>query len=35
MMNKAHEIDELLREIGIEWIEDYEANKKIKASLKK
>ncbi|MCB0730996.1 MAG: hypothetical protein KDC88_08185 [Ignavibacteriae bacterium] len=34
MMTRAHGIDELLREIGIEWVEDYEANKKIKASLK-
>lgn len=35
MMNKAFEIDELLREIGIDWINDYEANLKIKSSIGK
>jgi hypothetical protein len=34
MMKKAYEIDEFLREIGIEWIKDYEENQKIKAHLK-
>lgn len=33
MMNEAFEIDEILREIGIEWINDYEANKKIKSNI--
>ena len=33
MMNHALEIDELLREIGIDWIKDYEANQKIKSNL--
>ena len=33
MMKRAFEIDELLREIGIEWIADYEANQKIRASI--
>jgi len=35
MMNKAYEIDGLLKEIGIEWVNDYEQNKKIKASIGK
>lgn len=35
MMNKAFEIDEFLREIGVEWIYDYEENQKIKASIGK
>lgn len=35
MMKRAFEIDTLLREIGTEWIFDYEANKKIKSSLNK
>ena len=34
MMKQAYEIDELLREIGVEWINDYEANLKIKAAIK-
>lgn len=33
MMKQAQEIDELLREIGVEWVDDYEANQKIRASL--
>lgn len=33
MLNQAHEIDELLREIGVEWVEDYEANQKIRESI--
>lgn len=33
MMNKAFEIDELLRDIGVEWIHDYEENLKIKANI--
>ena len=33
MMKKAFEIDELLREIGVDWIEDYEANLKIKSKI--
>lgn len=33
MMKEALEIDELLREIGVEWIADYEANQKIRASI--
>ena len=33
MMRKAFEIDELLREIGIDWIKDYEENKKIKSAI--
>ena len=35
MMKHALEIDELLREIGVDWIEDYEANLKIKSDLTK
>ncbi len=35
MMKHAYEIDELLRDIGVEWINDYEANLKIKATIKK
>lgn len=34
MMKHAFDIDELLREIGVEFINDYESNQKIKASLK-
>jgi hypothetical protein len=34
MMKHAYEIDELLRDIGVEWINDYEANLKIKATIK-
>ena len=34
MMKHAFEIDELLREIGIDWIEDYEANNKIREKMK-
>lgn len=33
MVNLAFEIDELLREIGIEWIIDFEENLKIKNKL--
>ena len=33
MMKNAFEIDELLREIGVDWIKDYEANQKIRANL--
>lgn len=33
MMKKAFEIDELLREIGVDWINDYEANQKIKSTI--
>jgi len=35
MMKRAFEIDELLRDIGVEWIKEYEDNKKIKASITK
>ncbi len=35
MMNKAFEIDEFLRDIGVEWIHDYEENQKIKVSIGK
>ena len=35
MMKHALEIDELLREIGVDWINDYEANLKIKSELEK
>ena len=35
MMKHALEMDELLREIGVDWIIDYEANQKIKSDLKK
>ena len=35
MMKHAFEIDELLREIGVEWINDYEANQKIKTFISK
>ncbi len=33
MIKNAFEIDELLKEVGIEWIKDYEANMKIKKSI--
>ena len=33
MMNQAFEIDEILRDIGIDWIKDYEANQKIKSNI--
>lgn len=33
IMNKALEIDELLRDVGVEWIYDYEKNQKIKANI--
>ena len=33
MMNKAFEIDEFLRDIGVEWIFDYEKNQKIKEKM--
>ncbi len=35
MFKKALEIDELLREIGTEWIDDYEENNKIKQIINK
>lgn len=35
MMKHALEIDELLREIGVDWIEDYEANQKIRSDISK
>lgn len=35
MMKHALEMDELLRDIGVDWIKDYEANKKIKSNLEK
>ena len=35
MMKNALEIDELLRDIGVDWIKDYEANLKIKSDLTK
>ena len=34
MMKSAYEIDELLKEIGTEWIRDYEENQKIRVSIK-
>lgn len=33
MMNDAYDIDRMLREIGVEWINDYEANQIIKSRL--
>lgn len=33
IMNKALEIDELLRDVGVEWIYNYEKNQKIKANI--
>jgi hypothetical protein len=35
MLKKAFEIDELLREVGTEWITDYEENIEIKKNLEK
>ncbi|MBI1930980.1 MAG: hypothetical protein HYS24_00400 [Ignavibacteriales bacterium] len=35
MVNLAFEIDELLRDIGIEWITDFEENMKIKNKIMK
>jgi len=35
MMKHAFEIDELLREIGVEWVTDYEANQQIRANIQK
>lgn len=35
MMKHALDMDELLREIGVDWIKDYEANQKIKSDLQK
>ena len=34
MMEESYEIDTILREIGIDWIEDYEANNKIREKMK-
>ena len=33
MMKQAQELDELLREIGVEWVDDYEANLMIKKKI--
>ena len=35
MMQEAHKIDELLREIGVEWLNDYESNIKARSKVKK
>ena len=35
MIKKALEIDELLREVGTEWIDDYEENNKIRQVINK
>ena len=35
MMKHALEMDELLREIGVDWIKEYEVNQKIKSDLTK
>lgn len=35
MMKHALEMDELLRDIGVDWIKDYEDNQKIKSTLEK
>ena len=33
MMNHALQIDELLREMGSEWINDYETNRVVKKNI--
>ena len=35
MTKKALEIDELLREVGTEWVDDYEENNKIRQIINK
>lgn len=33
MIKNAYEIDKLLNEVGIDWVNDYEENLKIKKSI--
>jgi hypothetical protein len=33
MTKEAYEIDEILRKFGVEWVEDYELNNKIKTKI--
>lgn len=35
MLNYTFQIDELLREIGVAWINEYESNMKVRDSVKK